>query len=1305
MAKAAFLAILWLIAMSGVDCILNSSTVSKVIASYDKDYRIRMIPRKKGERVTVGLSFYIFNMVPLTFYNDHIYVEFTLMARWVDERLKFQNTSKHDVVTLQNKDIESIWRPDICIIMETGIKHSTFPGNQSAAWIFSDGSVQYNTRLSVTVYCPMSMRMFPFDRQSCPMLFESYSYNNDNIKLKFTKTESGSGVSIDDHFKISRFLLHNYTLSEVSKHYGLSGSFDQLKVEFFLSRDIRYYIMEFYFPVVCVVFLSFTSFWIHYKATPARVALPVTTFLTLTSMLEHVRLSARIMGTAIALEIFLNISNVFVFANIIEYAIVGILERNRAKRQIRQKRELNQLKTAQDDQQIKSNHDKAQENEVSVNEMVNKDGCDNQTNVRNTKVKSNFFARMADCILHRIEKKNGGREEDEMHYMDKIWPSPGTWNNADTSNCLNQRHCNAQLRNSSELTTLLQDIMKSYDRRILPTKNGEPALVKLQMYIGDMVPVENIHMHFSIDLYLREFWNDHRLILPLNGSQQFPLPGDFMNDIWTPDIYFPLGKKGKLHDITKKNSLIRILPNGEIRSSQRVSITTFCPMKLQNFPFDQQICDFILEPYAYNNQQCKLEWNFASGGPIYQPKDLMMFEFTMHNRTVLTSTANYGIFGFYDRLIVKFHFHRNINYYLMQNYFPTFLVVVLSWVGFWIDYRSTPARVALGITTVLTITTLANSIRATLPPVSYSKSIDYYLLACFLFVFAALAEYATVGITDIKWRKRLKMIKKKATYEGNAKKNKKNTAEDEVTRIEQTSVSTIRRPENGVASPMFLSSMSAQARQSRQEDIRSRAMSFKSKDNVAFDSDALSAASISRHSSGAIDADRLEMDEYSTANNNDCAKETDERASTEGSFGLGAIVNAREPVEVQVQIFVIDMVPLKRYHMHYTMEIFFRQFWRDYRLQKPSNMSEEIIMGAEALDSIWVPEVQFPMAKSGFQFNLIKQNIAIIIRNNGRIFLSRRVSLTLFCPMNLHNFPFDKQTCKLPVKIYSYNNNHCKLSWGMQLNGPIYAPEKLKIFDYTLENYTYGKQVNHHSRAGDWDVLWIKFILKREVQFFLLQYITPCALIVILSWIGFWIDHKSTPARASLAITTVLTITTLTNSIQLSLPNVAYTKSIDIYLLACFVFVFASMVEFAIVGITHMKWKLSYNKLKSKQQNKMLSKKERKDSYVYSSENCSQVEINGVRTQELELEQIVQEGDSNLRHRSSSFGTSNEGTSQADAIDQQVVGMTGARFESSQLVEEGTWIAPKNFSRYDFWQLFVQVASVGERKVVDLKKS
>ena len=114
------------------------------------------------------------------------------------------------------------------------------------------------------------------------------------------------------------------------------------------------------------------------------------------------------------------------------------------------------------------------------------------------------------------------------------------------------------------------------------------------------------------------------------------------------------------------------------------------------------------------------------------------------------------------------------------------------------------------------------------------------------------------------------------------------------------------------------------------------------------------------------------------------------------------------------------------------------------------------------------------------------------------------------------------------------------------------------------------------SPSGAYDTLSVTFILRRNIGFYVFQYLLPCALIVILSWVGFWIDYQSTPARASLGITTVLTITTLSNSIRSSLPQVAYVKSLDIYLLSCFVFVFASTAEFALTGITARRWRKAY---------------------------------------------------------------------------------------------------------------------------------
>lgn len=86
-----------------------------------------------------------------------------------------------------------------------------------------------------------------------------------------------------------------------------------------------------------------------------------------------------------------------------------------------------------------------------------------------------------------------------------------------------------------------------------------------------------------------------------------------------------------------------------------------------------------------------------------------------------------------------------MGYYMIQIYVPASLIVIISWVSFWLHRNATPARVQLGVVTVLTMTTLMSSTNSQLPKISYVKSIDVFLGTCFVMVFAALLEYAAVG--------------------------------------------------------------------------------------------------------------------------------------------------------------------------------------------------------------------------------------------------------------------------------------------------------------------------------------------------------------------------------------------------------------------------------------------------------------------------------------------------------------------------------------------------------------------------------
>ncbi|XP_010187974.1 PREDICTED: glycine receptor subunit alpha-1-like, partial [Mesitornis unicolor] len=109
----------------------------------------------------------------------------------------------------------------------------------------------------------------------------------------------------------------------------------------------------------------------------------------------------------------------------------------------------------------------------------------------------------------------------------------------------------------------------------------------------------------------------------------------------------------------------------------------------------------------------------------------------------------------------RFHLERQMGYYLIQMYIPSLLIVILSWISFWINMDAAPARVGLGITTVLTMTTQSSGSRASLPKVSYVKAIDIWMAVCLLFVFSALLEYAAVNFVSRQHKELLRFRRKR----------------------------------------------------------------------------------------------------------------------------------------------------------------------------------------------------------------------------------------------------------------------------------------------------------------------------------------------------------------------------------------------------------------------------------------------------------------------------------------------------------------------------------------------------------------
>ncbi|XP_069732248.1 gamma-aminobutyric acid receptor subunit gamma-3 isoform X3 [Phaenicophaeus curvirostris] len=276
----------------------------------------------------------------------------------------------------------------------------------------------------------------------------------------------------------------------------------------------------------------------------------------------------------------------------------------------------------------------------------------------------------------------------------------------------NQKWVLAPKTQDTDVTLILNKLLREYDKKLRPDIGIKPTVIDVDIYVNSIGPVSSINMEYQIDIFFAQTWTDSRL--RFNSTMKIlTLNSNMVGLIWIPDTIFRNSKTAEAHWITTPNQLLRIWNDGKILYTLRLTINAECQLQLHNFPMDEHSCPLIFSSYGYPKEEMIYRWRKNSVEAADQKSwRLYQFDFMgLRNTSEVVKTS----------------------------------AVVLSWVSFWIKKDATPARTALGITTVLTMTTLSTIARKSLPRVSYVTAMDLFVTVCFLFVFAALMEYATLN--------------------------------------------------------------------------------------------------------------------------------------------------------------------------------------------------------------------------------------------------------------------------------------------------------------------------------------------------------------------------------------------------------------------------------------------------------------------------------------------------------------------------------------------------------------------------------
>nr|VZI01071.1 unnamed protein product [Spirometra erinaceieuropaei] len=311
-----------------------------------------------------------------------------------------------------------------------------------------------------------------------------------------------------------------------------------------------------------------------------------------------------------------------------------------------------------------------------------------------------------------------------------------------------------QERNSSVREKLLEPFR--YELLTMPVRRPGPIYVDISLHIQSIPELNVRSMEFSIVLILHQRWYDSRL--QVNGTDiphNSRMPHQWLSRyIWLPDVYFLNARGGLLHQVTQPNEMVWVHSNGVVIYSQKLTLRLFCRMTFWNFPMDTQTCSILVSSYGHAKHDLELRWwnteDYVHIQKAFDPVlcslavemteelGLNEFEQPMHAFRDCNNTS--VVTGEFSCLELELRLVRKYGFYIIYAYLPSSLVVLIAWLAFLIDPRAIPARVSLGLLSVLALITHNASLLAHLPNVSYIKAIDLWFFVCFAFVSSTLAE-------------------------------------------------------------------------------------------------------------------------------------------------------------------------------------------------------------------------------------------------------------------------------------------------------------------------------------------------------------------------------------------------------------------------------------------------------------------------------------------------------------------------------------------------------------------------------------
>jgi len=288
--------------------------IRKLFESYDPSLR-PSANQDGGVNVTTNMFVRAFEEVN-TLNMDYV-VDITFRQQWNDPRLAYDDANgKVNVLTLSSDDM--VWRPDTFFRNGKEASLHDIPNKQTYLRVFPNGDVLNSMRLKVKLYCPMNLKRYPFDTQTCQLQIASYSWTKDVVSYIWKEQYPLQFVS-------SLFLPEMMLMALKTENCDVrtnTGTYSCLSANFVLARPYSNHILITYIPYMMIVILTWFTFWLKQRDSLLKVGINLLLLLWIVTKNNDISEGLPKVAYTKAIDVWTGWCTIFIFLAFVESVVV-----------------------------------------------------------------------------------------------------------------------------------------------------------------------------------------------------------------------------------------------------------------------------------------------------------------------------------------------------------------------------------------------------------------------------------------------------------------------------------------------------------------------------------------------------------------------------------------------------------------------------------------------------------------------------------------------------------------------------------------------------------------------------------------------------------------------------------------------------------------------------------------------------------------------------------------------------------------------------------------------------------------------